>query len=93
VSGDGKTLTFELSVRGVGPGPFAVTVRVRDNPQAPPDQVFIRTVQLVPGERQRLTIPAPPGSGPRFQYQVGARRGSDSPAFFSRWQSSSRVGG
>jgi len=91
---DGQLL-FQLTVQAPEPGdgPWRVTVRVRDDPESPPDQVVIRTVTWSPGKTGPIAIPAPPGTGRRIQFQVGARSHPEAPAFFSRWQSSTRVGG
>ena len=91
---DGQLL-FQLSVESPEPRetPWRVTVRVREDPEAPPDQVVIKTVTWSPGTTAPVAIPAPPGTGRRIQFQVGARSSPEAPAFFSRWQSSTRVGG
>ena len=91
---DGQLL-FQLRVESPEPRetPWRVTVRVREDPETPPDQVVIKTVTWSPGTTAPVAIPAPPGTGRRIQFQVGARSRPEAPVFFSRWQSSTRVGG
>jgi hypothetical protein len=92
---DGQLL-FQLSVQSpatTGQTPWRVTVRVREDPDTPPDQVIIRTVTWAPGTAAPIAVPAPPGTGRRIQFQVGARARAEAPALFSRWQTSTLVGG
>jgi len=83
-------LAFELQVGAPSPGPWSVTLRLRDDPSTPPADWVIHTVTMTTGQTERVQVAPPARAGKRFELQVGAAPDPDARAFFSRWRSTTR---
>ncbi|HXU81443.1 MAG TPA: ABC transporter permease [Polyangia bacterium] len=84
-------LVFEVVVvEAPTPGPWQVTVRLRDDPGTPVDDWVIETFPVTKGTPQRLPVRPPVRQGQRFEFQVGAAKDDQARPFFTRWQSVTR---
>jgi hypothetical protein len=83
-------LVFELTVKAPTAGPFPVSVRVRADENTLPDDIIVHTTQVTVGATERVSLPPPERLGKRLEFQVGARTRPQGPAFFTRWQSTTR---
>jgi hypothetical protein len=84
---EGGKLRFELSVQARTAGPWQVTLRLRDDPSTPPDEVVSYTTSLSAGATTRLEVSPPGRAWKSFEVQVGAARDADTRPFYTRWRS------
>ena len=88
VAKEGERLIFQVGVKAPSAGPCQVTVRVRGDADATPDEIRAHTVPVsANAPRRRISVAAPDRLGQHLEFQVGARTRPDGPAFFTRWQS------
>jgi hypothetical protein len=86
---EGK-LVFEVSVTAPTPGPWSVTLRLRDDASSPPADWMIETATVATGETELIRVDPPARGGRTFEMQVGAAPGPDARAFYTRWRSVTR---
>jgi hypothetical protein len=83
----GDALAFDVQVAAPTPGPWPLSLRVRDDATTPSDDVRMETAPVRVGETRRLLVPRPARGGKRLEFQVGASRDPETRPFFTRWQS------